>query len=308
MPAAPIVMLYPEDAPIDNWWGLNGTSILEGELHERGTWHQPSRRQIIAAAPGAPHVIHARFDDDGAGALDPPLPDLCLDGVAIDLAPFSPIAAIPTESSLVRLATEDERIDRLVLKAPTEPGDWVIRVAIDFDTDPGPSRLESFFRLLVGLPFPAVGGSAPVAKSCTAPGERAPALLLVAPGIDPVAGEIGTVSWRGTASDGGYPTGTRVAVPSGSGLVIKIEDGVCAAGWRFELGPRPRESEADFEPITEIVPSHDGLEDDVSAVKRFELATIPPGDWVVVGRLTFVDRGDRFIGDLLIGWNVVVPS
>src|ERR1044071_1514769 len=183
MPFGPAVLLSVQDGDhVDEWLGLNGTSILEGELHERGPWPQPSQRQILAVEPGEQLLLHAGLSDEPG---DVPLRDLCLDRVAIDLAAFSPLATTPDRSNLVPLVSSQVHAGNLAFTAPDQPGDWIIRVTIDFDTDPGPSRQETFFRLLVDAPFPAVGGRTRVAPSCGTPGKRWPDLLLVQPGIEP---------------------------------------------------------------------------------------------------------------------------
>jgi hypothetical protein len=302
--AHPIMLLGPADAPTDAYWGLNGTSVIGGSLHPRGPWHQPSTRQMQMIEPGEPLRLSARFDpDEISGKI---IETLCLDSVRVDVAPLSQVAAIPDRSTLVRLASSDGRVDGLTFDAPIEPGDWVLRVVADFATEPGPTRQESFFRLLVGLPYPAVEGRTSVAASCSPPGARAPRILLVAEGQDPVAGETYAMSWRGTDSHGGFAEGPRVQAEDGSELVIRVEGRVCAGGWRIERGPRPPGVYHGFEPLAEVVPSHDGLEDAMSAANRFELGPLPHAHWVIQAHFTFADSGSEFVGDVATAWNVVV--
>lgn len=306
MPYSPEVLLSVQDGDhVDDWLGLNGTAILEGELQDHGPWHQPSPRQSLPLGSGDQLVVHVRRDEE---SIDPETRDLCMERIAVDVAPFSPTAVNPDLSNLASLAASSVHTDRLAFAAPRLAGEWIVRVTVAFATSPAPSRQESFFRLLVDTPYPATGGRARVAPACSKPGRGAPDFLLTGGDVEPVAGEIGTLSWRGAASDGGYRDGPRVHLPKGNSIVIRIVGGVCAAAWRIELGPRPVTGLFDFEPMAEVAPSHDGMEDVFGAANRFELAEIPPGDWDVSGRFVFVNGRAEVIGDALVGWNLVVSE
>jgi hypothetical protein len=227
--------------------------------------------------------------------------------VTIDAAPFSPLGASPEPSALVRLAATpagSANLPAFGFLAPSEPGEWVVRVVLTFATDPGPSSQDSFFRLRVDTPAPVVGGSATAPVACGRPGAHPPAALLSVNGGSWVAGERGSYEWGTTAGDAPPPTGTRVEIAQGTTLTLKIEDDLCAAWWSVQLAARPGPDQ-DPEPFLDLVPPYPWPVNPGEA-NRFELDSLPPGDWVIGAWLEFANSNGDLNGQTTNYWSVLV--
>ncbi len=299
----PVVTLIRESNPEgDRADGLLGRSVLGDRISDRGAWHQPSPAAAMVVERGEPLLLVTQIDEGDAN---------CMRSIAVDAAPFSPLAVGPMAGELTRLASVPSsgvELAALPFAAPLEPGEWVLRVSVGFTTDPGPSSEESFFRLRVEVPAPVVGGSATSPVSCEAPGEHPPAVFLSVEGGSGVRAESGTFGWRGIFGDAGEPIGPRVEASPDAPIRIRIGGNVCAAWWRVELSPQPATEWENLEPFADLVPGPiEGTDVPPVPVNRFGLDDIPPGAWVVRALLQFVERGDR-IGDTSSYWNVVVPS
>jgi hypothetical protein len=285
----------------DETYGLNGSGALGDQDFPAGGWHQPAPQDALVVRRGELLLVDAHLDVDE-------LP-LCLASVTIDAAAFSPLAVAPESSALARLAASSPNEQDLAtfgFTAPSEPGEWIIRVALTFATDPGPSRQESFFRLRVDVPPPAVAGMATVSASCATPGAHPPRAYLSLDGGSPVKGDLGSFTWGTTSGDGQAPIGPRVDASTAAHLTVTIGGEVCAAWWRIQLAPRPTSPWGHQEPFLDLVPAHLGSLLKPGKANHFELGSLPPGDWVVQSILEFADGHGNVIGQTTSFWNAVV--
>src|SRR4051794_2707187 len=85
------------ESELDEVGGLNGTGVLDGHLFDAGPWHQPAPGRALVVSRGQALVVRS--------FLDPDTLPICLASAVVDAAPFSPIAAVPDPSALVRLAS-----------------------------------------------------------------------------------------------------------------------------------------------------------------------------------------------------------
>jgi hypothetical protein len=282
-------------------YGLNGASVLGGVNFDDNTWHQPPPQDAFAVARGEPLTVGSFFEDAFP---------ICIESAEVDAALFSPLAAAPQPPEPVRLATSgagDQAVPGFRFDAPADPGEWVVRISLTFDTTPGPSRQESFFRLRVDVPPPKVEGGASAPVACGRAGDRPPRAFISVDGGPWVRAEGGSFSWRGTSGDTGPPVGPLVEAADDAHLRIRIEDNVCAAWWRIQIAPRPRSEFENQEPISDLVPAHfDDYSVPAGKANRFQLAAILPGDWVVQARFSFGTSPGHLIGDTSSFWNVVV--
>jgi len=284
--------------------GLNGSAVLGDQSFPAGDWHQPDPLQAVVVEPAQLLLVRASHE---------PGVWLCLATMTADAAPFSPRAAAPPPSALVRLGAVQAAgpgVPSFTFAAPAEAGEWVVRVVLTFPSRPGPSRQESFFRLRIGVPAPAVGGAARRPVACGRPENRPPVAGLSVDGGQPIPGTFGSLTWRNTAADvGGEPIGPEVVALPASRLVITTENNLCAGWWRIVLAPRPPASESApiLEPLADLVPPNQArYEVPAGRANRFELAPIPPGDWVVRAELGFVDETGAAIGSTTNYWHLVV--
>jgi hypothetical protein len=281
--------------------GLNGTGVLGTEPFARGDWHQPSPQDAVAVAKSQALLVATRFDPSG-------LP-VCIASATVDAAPFSPRAIDPAPSTLLRLATmggSSSELPGILFEAPTDAGEWIIRVALTFATNPGPSRQESFFRLRVHAPPPTVGGSATAPVACGVPGALPPEAYLSIGGTGPVRGDRGSGEWRQVSADGSPPNGPKIEAATGTPLTVSIEDNICASRWQIDLAPRPAIDWWAHEPLSDLIPDHFGDVASLGKANRFDLAVVPPGDWIVEASFEFSDAQGQSIGQTSTFWNVVV--
>jgi hypothetical protein len=281
----------------DEVGGLNGSGVLDGHLFDAGPWHQPAPGQALVVSRGQSLVIRSFLDSD--------IFPICLASVVVDAAPFSPIAAVPDPSALVRLVSIGGNDTGLAsFPAPSDPGEWIVRVVLAFPSSPGPSRQESFFRLRVDTSGPAVAGKATAPIPCSSPGANPPRAFLSVDGGSWIPAERGSFTWGSTAGDGPPPAGPRVDIEHGATLRVRIEHDVCASWWSVGLAVHPRQL-GDYEQITDLVvprPSYG----DPGAANRFRLDAVPPGDWVIGGFFEFGESDATIQGQTTNFWNVVV--
>jgi hypothetical protein len=284
---------------------LDGTRIIGGVTYEAGQWHQPEPRGAFLATRRELLRINARREDAEG---DPPL---CIDALAVHAAPFSPLAKEPRSADLVTLpvyGTSEDGAPSIEFEAPTAPGEWVIRVVVGFETVPGPTQWEAFFRVLVDVPRPTVDGTATAPVACGQPGEGPPSAFISVDGKPWVEAERGSTTWRRTAADGFPPNGARVDADVAARLVIRTEDDICAAWWQIQLAPVQKIDYRYREPITDLVPNtiNDYYDEAPGAANRFHLAAIPRGDWVVEASFWFARERDRLIGQTTHYWHIKV--
>lgn len=301
-PAVELVVVSQPEA--SGQAGLIGSAVLGDQSFPAGDWHQPDPLQAVVVEPAALLLVRAAHE---------PRVWLCLAAMTADAAPFSPHAAAPPPSALVRLGAaqaDGPGVPSFIFAAPAQAEEWVVRVSLTFPSRPGPSRQESFFRLRIGVPAPAVGGAARRPVACGRPGNLPPVAGLSVDGGRPIPGTFGSLTWRNTAADvGGEPIGLEVEAAPASRLVITTEGNLCAGWWRIVLAPRPPTSESApiLEPLADLVPpnlNRYGVPAD--RANRFELALIPPGDWVVRAELGFVDQTGGAIGSTTNYWHLVI--
>lgn len=284
-------------------YGLNGSSTIGGEVFDGGSWHQPGPGAALVIGRSAELTLAASLDDVGDMAT-------CLGTVRLNYAPFSPTATAPAEETLGELSAKvtEDPASSFRFQGPSAAGEWIVRATITFPTDPGPSSIESFFRLRVDSPAPAVGGKASRPFACGAPGERPPrAYLSVADGA-PIAAEPGTFNWHLTAGDAPEPPGEEVTAGVGEVLVVSIEDNVCAGWWGIDLAPPGRDAFSSREPFLDVVPAH-GQGEAVQPIRvnRFRLAAMPPGEWWLMAYLEFAEsNSNEEVGLTTNFWHVVV--
>jgi len=303
----PYVLLHlVEEEEVEEAHGLNGSHRIGDQSFESGFWHQPSPGAARSVMSGEALVVESYLDDDGERPI-------CLASLQVDAAPFSPLAVPPEPASLVHVASQAGKevgAAALAFQAPAAPGDWVIRVMLEFDTNPGPSTQESFFRLHVDVPPPVVDGRAGAPVPCSKPGgaDDPPGAFLSVDDGRWIKADGGGFTWRGTSASAPAPTGPRVDAPAGASVRIKVEDDVCAGWWAIDLAPRPAEEFDYREPISDLVPGYGPYDRQPGQANRFVLAPIPPGDWVVGAFLSFGTRRDHVFGQISSFWNVVVPG
>lgn len=298
----PSVVLHRASEPDRNEvGGLNGASILGGVSFDDTTWHQPPPQDAIVVARGETLTVGSFFGDGFP---------ICIGSAKVDSALFSPLAAAPQPPGPVRLATSgagDLPASGFRFNAPLDPGEWVVRISLVFETTPGPSRQETFFRLRVDVPPPKVEGGATAPVACGRAGDRPPRAYLSVDGRPWVRAEGGSFSWRGISGDASPPVGPLVEAAGDAHLRIRIEDNVCAARWRIQLAPRPLSEFGYQEPISDLVPDRlDANDLPLGKANRFQLAAIPPGDWVVRALFVFGTSPAETFGDTSSFWNVVV--
>jgi hypothetical protein len=298
-----VVLRFPDDPEDDVREGLNGTHRFGDALVDDGDWHQPSPPAALAVERAQALVVLAYIDDGGVPT--------CLDGVTVDAAPFSPLALAPEPAALVRLAdsgADDPATGAFAFGAPVAAGEWIVRVTLTFDTEPGPSHQESFFRLRVDTPPPTVDGRASAPVACARAGESPPRVLISVDGGPWIRAEGGSFTWRGISADGSEPNGPLVEAANDARFRVRIGDDVCAAWWSIQLAPRPAIEWHNQEPISDLVPDtlSTYYNDPPGEANRFNLAPIPPGDWVVQANLWFGSGPNELVGQTSSFWNVVV--
>jgi hypothetical protein len=298
----PLVVLHLASEPDrDEVEGLNGSSVLGDTTFDFGDWHQPSPQRALVVGSAEPLLAGSFLEPGG-------LP-LCLASAAVDAAPFSLLAASPDKATLIHLAataTGDTNPAAFGFAAPSQPGEWVIRVALSFATVPGPSRQESFFRLRVDVPAPIVEGTASAPVACRPPGPRPPRVFLSVDGSRGIAAASGSFTWGTLAGDAPAPLGPRLELDQGAKLTLRTENDVCAAWWRIQLAVLPVTAGRDQEPIADLVPARSGY-DNPGKANRFTLSELPPGNWVVQAGLEYADGKGNLIGQTTNFWNLVLP-
>lgn len=297
-----VVLRVPGRPKVEEAYGLNGSGVLGDATFDAGPWHQPSPQAALVVARGEPLLLEA-FHDDGE------LPT-CLHSMVADAASFSPLGIPPEASALVPVSSIEalgDDLARFAFDAPAEPGEWVVRVTLTFETSPGPSGQETFFRLRVDVPDPEVDGRATAPVACVRPGEHQPHAYLFGGGSS-IQADGGSFTWRFTSGSGPAPIGPLVESTTGTGLRIRIEDDVCAASWRIQLAPRPELDWRDQEPFVDLVPASGALgSSSPSRANRFWLAPIPSGDWIVQAGFGFATGRGASVGSTSNFWHVVVP-
>lgn len=297
----PSVELSLASAPeLDEAWGLNGSGVLGDRLFDVGRWHQPSPGSAVDVAPSEALTVRALLGTD-FGELP-----VCVASATVDAAPFSTTGIAPDEAALIRLASSSSQPSAVGVRGPAQPGEWVVRVVLQFATTPGPSTQETFFRLRVDTQGPAVGGRVIDASACVAPDTAPPRVLLQVDGAAGVVAAPGSGTWRYVSADGPAPLGPRVDAPPNSKLVITIAGGICAGWWTVALAPKPT-SEGRWEPFRDLVPERGDALLNPGHATAFELDRLPQGDWSVAAFLEFADGDGTLIGQTSSFWNVVVP-
>jgi len=152
---------------------------------------------------------------------------------------------------------------------------------------------------------PAIADPVTACRAADPAAATPPGAQLIVGGTQAIAGLLGSTEWNGRSVDtGGDPMPTTWTVlPVGSSLVLRIDGGVCANAWRIEYGP----------PITGpwtsinrsgslVLPHHvpNGGAGVGAVANRFDLASLPPGDWYIEAELRYVG------GTAHLGWHVIV--
>jgi len=298
----PNVLLAPVDNPERvGAYGLNGSGQVGDQSTDAGPWHQPAPGAALEVPRSASLVLTATLDERGV------MPT-CLGSVELDAAPFSATAIAPGADAMTKLASKPtvDPVSAFRFGAPASAGEWVVRATITFPTTPGPSRIESFFRLRVDTPAAAVGGKASRSDSCGTPGALPPTAYLAVAGGTPVAAQRGSGDWRNTSADGPPPPGSDAEAARGDTLIVSIQDDVCAGWWAADLAPVQPIEWIGREPFLDLIAAHtQGEAVPPIRVNRLRLAVIPPGDWWVGVFLEFEDGHDQ-IGSTSNYWHVVV--
>lgn len=299
----PAVLLTPVINPERTGaYGLNGSGQVGSEVFAAGDWHQPPPGAALSIPRSAAVVLSASLDETG---IEP----TCLGTIQLAYAPFSPVAAIPGEDTLGELSAKpgSEPAASFTFQAPEAAGEWIVRARITFPTQPGPSAIDSFFRLRVDVAAPAVGGSASRPRACGIPGANVPTAFLSVSGGSKVAAQRGTSDWRNVAADGPPPPGSDVAAAQGDPLVVSIENGICAGWWSADLSPVPSLEVVGREPFLDLVPGYAmGEAVPPMRINQLRLAEIPAGTWWVGVFLAFPDGSGQVIGSTSNFWHVVV--
>lgn len=272
--------------------GLERLQVKEGE------WHQPPPYDVLATSRSEPLVMAYLVDRE-----EP----VCLGAVTVDAAPFSPLALAPEPSALIRLAAtapDSAPVGAFPFEAPASAGEWVVRVTVLFDA-PEPTGRVVYFRLRVDLPPPEIAGTATAPGGCTKPGADPPRAFLSVDGAPRIAAQRGSLTWRFVSADGGPVPGPQIDGGSGAGLVVTIEDHVCAGWWRISIGPLPDAGRAP-ELITDLVPAYISVREPALQASRFTLAPVPSGDWIVDAFFYFANGRGQLIGDTTNFWHVAV--
>ena len=176
--------------------------------------------------------------------------------------PFHPIAVAP--AAPVPLGTRPASLSRapeFSFLAPTQSGEWVVRVELAYGTSPDRTRRNTFFRLRVDvppLPRPRDGDGASrlCASGCTSTREcsfrltarnRSKAVPVASPGAVPPPREALRLG-RPIVVDHGAP----LKMATGGDLYVPGGGHPTRSNTRVRRGP--------FEPITDVVPDYlDGL-------------------------------------------------
>jgi hypothetical protein len=297
-----VIMVPAGERVVAGQDGLAGGPVVDGPP---GDWHQPDPLKAVVARPGQLLFVGSPTEDERAW--------FCLRAITADAAPFSPVAASPPPSALVRLASAragGPGVAVFTVLAPDKAGEWVVRVLVTLASRPNPIAQESFFRLRIGVPAPPVGGTARRPVGCGRPGIQPPVVTLSVDGGRPLPGASGTTTWRNSeALVGGEPIGPRVEAGPDSRLVVVPQGNVCAGWWRIVLAPRPPTTEGALylEPLADLVPPRLNLYGVPPArANRFVLAPVPSGDWVIRATLDFVDERGAIVGSTNTYWNLVV--
>jgi len=285
--------------------GLDGTRVIGGTRHDAGDWHQPAPRDAFPSDPAEVFRVNARRADAEG---DPPL---CIDTVAVHAAPFSPLAKDPEPADLIPLdviGADEGHMTSVRFEAPSEPGEWVVRVILGFETDPGPTTWETFYRLLVDVPRPTPDGTATAPVACAPPGQDRPSAFISVDGEPWIEAESGSMTWRGTAADGFPPDGARVNAGVDAQLTIRTDRDICAGWWRVQLAPVQTVDYRYREPITDLVPDtiHNYYGTSPAQANRFHLDVVPRGNWVIEAAFLFARSRDRLLGQTTHFWHVVV--
>jgi hypothetical protein len=148
---------------------------------------------------------------------------------------------------------------------------------------------------------------APPSTACGAPDlsvPTPPAVRLIVDGVPSVAGTTATTHW-GTAShqvDADPMPRAAIEIPAGSTLALGIAGDVCATDWRIEYGPPVTGPWTSIDRVGSLVLVHRTPPDGPvnGHANRFDLATLPPGEWYIEASLGYAD------GDAAVGWHVIV--
>jgi len=148
---------------------------------------------------------------------------------------------------------------------------------------------------------------APPSTACGAPDltvPTPPAVRLIVDGVPSVAGTTATTHW-GTAShqvDADPMPRAAIEIPAGSTLALWIAGNVCATDWRIEYGPPVTGPWTSIDRVGSLVLVHQTPPDGPvnGHANRFDLATLPPGEWYIEASLGYAD------GDAEVGWHVIV--
>ena len=281
--------------------GLNST--IPGA--EVDSWHQPDPTADVSVGAGARLTLTALSDSAGR---------LCISTVAADAVPFSSTGTQPATSMVQALPAEVAPAGAVTASiiAPKADGEWILRVVAGIPSGAGSMRQERrFWRLRIGVPEPAVGGKASRSGSCGSPAATAPHALLTVGTAKPVAGEFGSMTWRGTAADAGdEPVGAKVTMSAPSGLSIVLDDHICAGWWRIVIAPHPLDAggfRLPLEPFADLVVPRIRVGGLAAAIaNRFALDDLPAGDWVVRASFDVIDPTGSLVGHTTNYWNVVV--
>lgn len=151
--------------------------------------------------------------------------------------------------------------------------------------------------LLVVVAVAACAGGLP---SSTPPSETAapatvsiadgpPTALAAVEGGDPVAGQLGTYTWRATGSDSPWLPGSPIRAGTGESLTIRLEPATPVASWTARFVPLGRDGPEGAITLGQGLPP-----------VRLELP--PPGSWTVEVSIVFDDEQ----GTASYAWAVTV--
>ena len=176
-------------------------------------------------------------------------------------------------------------------------GDDVI--VIEGTYSKGGDRFTATFAVPIDGPDVAAA-VVPSSVQCGAPDLSAPTpptVHLFVDGAMSVAGELRTNSWRGSVSDSAVSLPPDpVEVSAGAALELRIADDVCAGTWLVEYGPPVTDVTRSVPPVGSLVLLKQNAPGErvTEVMNRFDLAELPPGDWVILAWFRYAD-GEAFM-------------
>lgn len=202
----------------------------------------------------------------------------CLIRVEVTFADFH--GAPPLAPAVIEPEDSSQRTFSVVTPGP---GDWAVRLLVEFAGTGEPRWLEAYARVRVGENVaPPIQWVTP-ARPC-GPGSGPADLALH---IDDIA--MPGWPWSGAAEATAPPSTTPVRVPPGSVIEARIAGDRCAATWRFEATRRATAGSVEphvvVETYTNAVP-----DTAVAAQNRFRMELgLGPATWDVTGTVQLAD-------------------